>query len=176
MSNTWKFILIIVAVAAVSAGLIFYASKSNGSKNDTTASTSGATTGENTDPAYIEKLAKFLTAKGMIMYGAYWCPHCKAQKELFGDAFKYVDYVECDPQGPNANPDECTAQGVDGYPTWIYQGTKYSGQKALSELAQIVGFADSSDTVDNTITGATTSGADTGSGATTTGTTTGAGN
>ena len=173
MSNAWKFILIIIAVAAVSGGLIFYASRSNNSKDNNTASTSGTTTGENTDPAYIIKLAQFLTAKGMIMYGAYWCPHCKDQKALFGDAFKYVDYVECDPQGPNANPDECTAQGIDGYPTWIYQGTKYSGEQALSKLADIVGFTDSSDTGGTVTTGDTGAAVTSGTGATATGSTSG---
>ena len=167
MSNAWKFILIIIAVAAVSGGLIFFASRSNNPKDDNNAKTSGTVNGENTDPAYIEKLAKYLAQKGMVMYGAYWCPHCKDEKVLFGDAFKFVDYVECDPQGPNPNPDECTAQGVDGYPTWIYNGTKYSGYKTLSQLAQIVGFTDSSATVDDS--DAATTGATTGTGATTTG-------
>ena len=29
------------------------------------------------------------------MYGLYWCPHCIEQKQMFGEAFHYVPYVEC---------------------------------------------------------------------------------
>ena len=32
------------------------------------------------------------------MYGAYWCPHCQAQKKVFGESFQYVPYVECTQQ------------------------------------------------------------------------------
>jgi hypothetical protein len=118
--------------------------------NDQTASDNGNVKGatDNTTGTesndYKAKLAKFLTQKGMVMYGAYWCTHCKDQKETFGDAFQFIDYVECDAGGPNGNPDECKAKGVEGYPTWIYQGQKYPGVRSLSELAGIVGFSESS--------------------------------
>jgi hypothetical protein len=63
-------------------------------------------------------LAKCLTEKGWTMYGADWCPHCKAQKADFGDAFQFVHYVEC----PD-NEALCNAKGVIGYPTWILELT-----------------------------------------------------
>lgn len=67
-------------------------------------------------------LAKCLTEKGWTMYGADWCPHCKAQKEMFGvDAFKFVNYVEC-PENSNL----CNAKGITGYPTWIVESTSTS--------------------------------------------------
>jgi len=146
-TNAKIFLTVLACILVVTGGLIFFSSKgkqanSNGSQSS--GNVAGAnTTEENKDPAYLEKLARFMSGKGMVMYGAYWCPHCQDEKKAFGDAFKYVDYVECDPQGPNANPDECTAKGIDGYPTWIYQGQKFSGFKSLSELAGIVGFSDS---------------------------------
>ena len=43
----------------------------------------------------LDDFAKCLTQKSVVMYGAYWCPHCQAQKKLFGSSFKYVNYVEC---------------------------------------------------------------------------------
>ena len=155
MNNSLKtFVIIAILIIAVSAGLIIYAgsknknneqvsSSENGdvagvSTNDSLDDTSGAPT-ESAD--YIVALAKDLSAKGMVMYGAYWCSHCKEQKEAFGDAFQYIDYVECDAQGPSGNPDECQAQGVEGCPTWIYQGVKYSGTQSLAKLAEIVGFS-----------------------------------
>ena len=34
------------------------------------------------------------------MYGAYWCPHCAHQKELFGaEAWSLIPYVECSLKG-----------------------------------------------------------------------------
>ena len=32
-----------------------------------------------------DALAQCLTAKGVKMYGAYWCSHCQNQKKAFGD-------------------------------------------------------------------------------------------
>ena len=151
MNNTKTFIIVLVAVILVAGGLIFLSSRNNGVDDKgnvsvDTGSTSGTVAGASTednayDAATIEKLAKFMTEKGMILYGAYWCPHCQDQKKEFGDAIQYIDYVECDAKGAEANPEECVAQGIEGYPTWIYQGTKYSGLKSLSELAKIVGFS-----------------------------------
>jgi len=87
------------------------------------------------------RLAKHLTATGATMYGTYWCPHCKAQKKLFGDAFKYVTYVDCDPGAPrNSNPALCKAKGIRKYPTWIISGRRYLGVQPLSELEYLSGF------------------------------------
>lgn len=88
-----------------------------------------------------DALAKCLTEKGAKMYGAYWCSHCQNQKKTFGDSFQYVDYVECDAQGPNGNPTACELAGIQGYPTWIIGGAKYSGEQDLGTLAKIAGCA-----------------------------------
>jgi len=42
-----------------------------------------------------DTFAKCLTDRHVLMYGAYWCPHCAEQKEKFGDSFRYAPYVEC---------------------------------------------------------------------------------
>jgi len=34
-------------------------------------------------PGFYDEFAQCLTDKGVKMYGAYWCPHCQAQKALF---------------------------------------------------------------------------------------------
>lgn len=78
------------------------------------------------------EFAQCLTDKGVKMYGTEWCQHCKNQKELFGDSFKFVDYVDCD-----GNKDECTAAGIRGYPTWIINGEQYAGEQKLSKLAEL---------------------------------------
>lgn len=145
MKNNKLYLFVLVAVIIVLAGLgiVYYSSKkADQNRVSTDSSDNGAVAGVSTeDQDFAVGLAKFMTLKGMVMYGAYWCSHCQSQKKIFGDAFKYVDYVECDASGPNANPDECTAQGIEGYPTWIFNGTKYSGDKTLQELSLIVGYS-----------------------------------
>ncbi len=85
----------------------------------------------------LDNFAKCLSQKNVKMYGAYWCPHCKNQKELFGTSFKYIQYVECD-LGGKQNP-ECIKAGIEGYPTWIYNNEKKAGELSLKELSEWTG-------------------------------------
>ena len=66
------------------------------------------------------------------MYGTEWCSHCKNQKKAFGESFQFIDYIDCD-----RNKDECVKNGVKGYPTWIIDGEKYSGELPLYRLASL---------------------------------------
>ena len=86
-----------------------------------------------------DELAQCLTQKGVVMYGAYWCPHCANQKAEFGPSFQYINSVECDPNGDNANPQLCQEKGVTGYPTWEINGQMYSGEQSLERLASLAG-------------------------------------
>lgn len=85
-------------------------------------------------------LAQHLAATGSAMYGAYWCPHCADQKAMFGDAIDQVPYVECAADGENAQPDLCSAKGIQAYPTWEINGQLYPGVKSLDDLAQLSGY------------------------------------
>ena len=86
-------------------------------------------------------LAQHLTQQGVKMYGAFWCPHCQNQKQLFGkEASSQIDYVECDPTGKNPRPDLCKASGIQGFPTWEIEGKLYQGEKTLTELADLSGY------------------------------------
>ena len=83
-------------------------------------------------------LAKCLTQKGVRMYGAYWCPHCAEQKEMFGDDFRFVKYFECDPQGENSQAARCTQDKITSYPTWYFPVSGYDpGTKPLEEVAKL---------------------------------------
>ncbi len=86
-------------------------------------------------------LAQHLRSIGAKMYGAYWCPHCHDQKQLFGkQAFALIHYIECDPQGPHPQPALCQAAHITGYPTWEIQGKFVSGVQTLESLAQMSGY------------------------------------
>jgi hypothetical protein len=86
-------------------------------------------------------LAKHLQKIKAKMYGAYWCPHCHHQQELFGkQAWPTITYIECDPKGTNPRPDLCQKAKIQGYPTWEIKGKFYPGTQSLETLAQISGY------------------------------------
>ncbi len=91
--------------------------------------------GEKVPAGKYDGFAQCLASKNLTMYGAVWCSHCKAEKERFGDSFKYVPYIEC-----TENPNLCVEKGIEGYPTWIdAKGQKYVGEQGLQNLSKISG-------------------------------------
>lgn len=88
-----------------------------------------------------QSLAQHLKQINAKMYGAYWCPACKKQIEVFGSqAFRQINYIECDPNGANAQPKVCTNAKIRAYPTWEINGKMYEGAYPLKALAQISGY------------------------------------
>ncbi|MBW4518807.1 MAG: vitamin K epoxide reductase family protein [Scytolyngbya sp. HA4215-MV1] len=86
-------------------------------------------------------LATYLRQSGVRMYGAYWCPHCAEQKELFGkQAFSKIEYIECDPNGEKSQAQRCQAAGIKSYPTWEINGKFYQGTQPLADLAKLAGY------------------------------------
>ena len=86
-----------------------------------------------------DEFAKCLTSKGAAMYGAYWCSACREQKNIFGSAFQYVNYIECDPKGSNANPELCTEKNIERFPTWIIDNVTHVGILRANELGGLTG-------------------------------------
>ncbi len=81
--------------------------------------------------------AKCITSKGATMYGTYWCAACAAQKKEFGDSFRYINYIECDPRGKNSQSELCLKKGIASYPTWEFSDkSKKTGAKSLKDLAE----------------------------------------
>lgn len=86
-------------------------------------------------------LAKHLTSVGAKKYGAFWCPHCYEQKQLFGKkAFKEVNYVECAQEGKDPQPQACTVAGIKSFPTWEIDGKLYPGVQSPQELAKLSNY------------------------------------
>ncbi|KAL7500617.1 hypothetical protein ACHAWT_011249 [Skeletonema menzelii] len=96
---------------------------------------------ESTDQAV--ELAKYLQSTKAVMFGAFWCPHCQRQKELFGkEAWKYITYVECSPKGYKSQYATCLSNGIDGYPSWKFgNGKSQGGEMELNDIAQTSGFS-----------------------------------
>jgi hypothetical protein len=92
--------------------------------------------------ARLNAFAQCLNAKGTKMYGAFWCPHCADQKEMFGSSFKYVNYVECGVKGSRTLAQVCTDAGIQHFPTWVFaDGTRVEGAHQLDFLGQETGCA-----------------------------------
>ncbi len=57
---------------------------------------------------------------------------------MFGQqAFSKINYIECDPQGKNAQTDLCQKANIESFPTWEINGRLYKGLKPLDELADL---------------------------------------
>jgi thiol-disulfide isomerase/thioredoxin len=95
------------------------------------------------DPV-VRALAEHLSDKGVLFYGASWCPHCQEQKRIFGASARRLPYVECNLAGPTApQASACSMAGIQTYPTWIINGRAFVGQvMTLAQLADATGFPD----------------------------------
>lgn len=110
-------IVVVVAILAVCAGFYFLLRH----KHDTR----------------MDAFAQCLGTKGAKMYGAYWCPHCTDQKEMFGSSFQYAPYVECGIKGSRAEAQVCIDGGVKHFPTWVFaDGARVEGAHSLEFLGQ----------------------------------------
>ena len=85
------------------------------------------------------KYTEFATCikdSGATFFGAFWCPHCAAQKALFGDAVKELPYVECSTSDGNGQLPICAAMGINTYPTWVFADhSTTTGEQSLETLA-----------------------------------------
>ena len=88
-------------------------------------------------------LAEHLSRIGARFYGAWTCPACVRQMELFGkQAAVLVPYVEC--RMPEQRPKEATAcreAEVRAYPTWLLpNGQRREGVQSIDELSRWSGL------------------------------------
>ena len=87
-------------------------------------------------------LAQHLKAIGAKFYGAYWCPFCTLQRQMFGaNAAQELPYIECAEDGFQNAAGSCRSQKeINGYPSWQINGRYYGGLKTLSDLQVLSGF------------------------------------
>lgn len=93
-------------------------------------------------PGPNDDFAKCVSASGAQMYGAWWCPHCKDQKDMFGSSFKYINYVECSTPDGNSQTPVCISANISTYPTWqLKNGTRFTGVQTFDQLSSYTGCA-----------------------------------
>jgi hypothetical protein len=92
------------------------------------------------------KIAKCLAERDYRVYIADWCPFCRDQKELFGEAAKYLTSTDCyDPEGGPGNLGNCP--DLPGVPAWRdrdgnqlkYNGEIVDGMIQIRRLVEISG-------------------------------------
>lgn len=82
-------------------------------------------------PGKYDAFATCLKDKGTTFYGAFWCPHCKEQKALFGSAAKLLPYIECSLPDASGQTQVCIDKKIEGYPTWeLADGTRLPVENA----------------------------------------------
>jgi len=88
-------------------------------------------------PGKLDSFATCIKDSGAKFYGAFWCPHCRNQKAMFGKSAKRLPYIECSTPDGKAQLDVCKKAGVEGYPTWEFpDGTRLSGEVTLETLGE----------------------------------------
>ena len=81
--------------------------------------------------------ARCLARNRVTMYGASWCPKCRAQLDAFGSSAEFLNYVECSRNGTRAQTDECKQAGIEAYPTWEFRDrSRIRGKQSFRSLAE----------------------------------------
>ena len=90
-----------------------------------------------TGPGKYDTFAQCLKDNGATFYGAFWCPHCNAQKKMFGSSVKLLPYVECSTPDASGQTQICIEKKITRYPTWEFlDGSRLSGEIPLAQLAE----------------------------------------
>lgn len=93
----------------------------------------GCTTPQPVTP--MDQFAQCLTENGAIMYGTDTCPACRNQKTMFGDAFAYLEYVNC-----SFDQASCQTANVSSIPQWFVGDERLQvGVTPLTVLAEKTG-------------------------------------
>ena len=88
-------------------------------------------------PGKYDDFAKCLKSEGAIFYGAFWCPHCQAQKKDFGSSEQYLPYVECSTPDAQSQTQVCIDKKIESYPTWVFpDGSRLSGEIPMQTLSE----------------------------------------
>lgn len=119
-----KQILIVLAVLVVVLGVaVFFSQKSSA-------------------PGQYDTFATCIKDSGAKFYGAFWCPHCREQKAMFGSSVKLLPYVECSTPDGQSQTAVCKEKEIKSYPTWTFaNGETGNGTLDFKALASSTGCA-----------------------------------
>ena len=92
-------------------------------------------------PGKYDTFAQCLKDKGAIFYGAFWCPHCQAQKARFGKSSKLLPYVECSTPDSKGQTQICKDVGITTYQTRHFTNDVSTTTKVLTGEIELVDLA-----------------------------------
>lgn len=81
-----------------------------------------------------EQYIQCLKNKELTIYGTSWCPHCKTQKEKFGEYLKEVNYVDC-----GKSKRLCRKKRIYSYPTILLSNGQNIRPGSIQEIAEGAG-------------------------------------
>ena len=82
-------------------------------------------------PETTEEITKCI-ANHSILYIQNGCIHCIKQEKLFGENFKFVNYINC-------SEDFSKCANIEATPTWVINNEKLTGVKEISNLQELTG-------------------------------------
>ena len=95
---------------------------------------------EASKPGEYDTFAQCVSDSGAKMYGAFWCPHCESQRNMFGNSRDFLPYVECSTPDRQSQVQECIDAEIQSYPTWILSdGTRINGVQEFEQIAEFSG-------------------------------------
>ncbi len=80
-----------------------------------------------------KKLAKCI-GENSELYVQLGCYACKAQEEMFGENYQYLNVTDCTYKGK-----KCLNADIKKTPTWIIKGEKYEGVRGIEQLKELTG-------------------------------------
>ena len=124
MKTHTSWILTALAALAIIGGIVWYAGR----------------------PGQYDTFAICIADSGAKFFGASWCPHCQAQKALFGKSAAKLPYIECSTLDQTGQTQMCIDQGIKSYPTWEFaDGSRQVGELSFEQLASSTGCAPARD-------------------------------
>ena len=133
MKSTTKVAISVIILIVLTAGF-YYASRTI--TNVTGKGILGGIIKE--DETDIDRFAKCLREKGVMVFVNEDCPAWIKQKEIFGSSVQYLDIVKCEEYGAT-----CTEYGIEedefSIPTWRINNKNYLGFQTLEDLSEISG-------------------------------------
>lgn len=85
-------------------------------------------------------IAKCLRDNGVVLYSSVGCPACKKQKEIFKDAFEYINHVECNAHVDIEGAKKCSEKAIRAVPSWeLPDGEIITGLHQPEKIAEMAG-------------------------------------
>ncbi len=82
-------------------------------------------------PDTSEEIVKCI-GENSLLYTQKGCHACEYQEKLFGENYKYLNFIDC-----WIDQEKCL--GIKGTPTWIINNQEYLGARSIEQLKELTG-------------------------------------